>query len=76
MVFCKKNELFLGVNLDLTVQKKVKDFYIFSIFWHGPIKYLSNKKKQSFLSFPWPEISGHKGAKFFDARVILYAPTV
>ncbi len=58
------------------MQKTVKDFYIFSIPWHSPVKYLSNKKNQTFLSFPWPEIFGRKGAKFFNARVILIAPTV
>jgi hypothetical protein len=72
----KKFIVFLGVNSDLTVQKTVKNFYIFKFSDTVLSNIYQIKKKQNFLSFPWPEIFGRKGARFFDVRVILTAPTV
>jgi hypothetical protein len=56
----KKIDNFLGVNSNLTVQKMVEYFYIISILRYSHVKYLSNKRNQSSLSFLWPEIFGRK----------------
>jgi hypothetical protein len=72
----KKIENFFGVNSNLTVQKMVQYFYILSVLRYGHVKYLSNKRNQSSLSFLWPKIFGRKSTKIFVARVILNAPTV
>jgi hypothetical protein len=72
--FVKKIDRFLGVNSNITVQKMVEYFYILSVLRYGHVKYLSNKRNQSSLSFLWPEIFGRKS--FFVTRVILNAPTV
>jgi hypothetical protein len=56
----KKNDNFLGVSSNLTVQKMVEYFYIISILRYSHVKYLSNKRNQSSLSFLWPEIFGRK----------------
>ncbi len=72
----KKIDSFLGVNSNITVQKMVEYFYILPVLRYGHVKYLSNKRNQSSLSFLWPEIFCRKSTKFFVALVILNAPSV